>query len=113
MSSGGSDISSFAVWEAHIANPKISDREQSLLDMKDTLRVWPDRDSSNDARSSDGGSANEGGSSNGGVKQNNGGGAGMKPSMMRMEIPSSTQGRGRQSLGLSVVCASLPCLRMV
>ena len=47
-----SDISSFAEWEAQNPAQSFSEREQSLLDMKDPARVWGDRDSSNDARSS-------------------------------------------------------------
>ncbi|CZT49792.1 uncharacterized protein RSE6_10683 [Rhynchosporium secalis] len=55
-----SDISSFAAWETQ--NPPaqtLSAKQQSMLDMKDPARVWKDRDSSNDARSSEGGSAEE------------------------------------------------------
>jgi hypothetical protein len=53
----GSDISEFAVWEAEHPSQAIeeSERERSLADMgrPERMRVWADRDSSNDARSSD------------------------------------------------------------
>ncbi|KAK0119317.1 hypothetical protein ONS96_012372 [Cadophora gregata f. sp. sojae] len=89
-----SDISSFAEWEAKHPAQSFSEREQSLLDMQDPARVWGDRDSSNDARSSDGQSASEddglsgqkGGVVDGGLKGR------------RLEIPSSTQGTESQLL---------------
>ncbi|KAG4437847.1 hypothetical protein IFR05_006649 [Cadophora sp. M221] len=89
-----SDISSFAEWEAQNPAQSFSEREQSLLDMKDPARVWGDRDSSNDARSSDGESASEDeelGGRNGGVAL-----GGMKG--RGLEIPSSTQGTESQWL---------------
>jgi hypothetical protein len=52
-----SDISEFAAWEA--AHPSQargeSERERNLADMEhpERMRIWGDRDSSNDARSSD------------------------------------------------------------
>jgi hypothetical protein len=52
-----SDITEFAAWEA--LNPSQardeSERERSLADMErsERTRIWGDRDSSNDARSSD------------------------------------------------------------
>jgi hypothetical protein len=54
MSLGGSDISSFAEWEAlHPPQEREnSERERSRADMARPERVWKDRDSSNDARSS-------------------------------------------------------------
>lgn len=50
-----SDISSFARWEEETGEKIFDEREVSRLDMADTElpRVWADRDSSNDARSSD------------------------------------------------------------
>jgi hypothetical protein len=60
MSLSGSDISSFAKWEAlHQPLAKDSERERSLADMARPERVWRDRDSSNDARSSSSGSEDE------------------------------------------------------
>jgi hypothetical protein len=53
----GSDISEFAAWEAQHPSQvrEESERERSLADMgrPERMRVWADRDSSNDARSSD------------------------------------------------------------
>jgi hypothetical protein len=55
--SSGSDISEFAAWEAEHPSQvrEESERERSLADMgrPERMRVWADRDSSNDARSSD------------------------------------------------------------
>jgi hypothetical protein len=60
MSFSGSDISSFAEWEAlHQPLAKDSGRERSLADMARPERVWRDRDSSNDARSSSSDSEDE------------------------------------------------------
>ncbi|KAK2628283.1 hypothetical protein QTJ16_002929 [Diplocarpon rosae] len=92
MSTSPSDISSFAKWEARNPERTISVREQSLLDMADPQRVWGDRDSSNDARSSDkvsksGEEGSEGGRPVGGVGR-----------IMQMGIPSSTQVTGSQIL---------------
>ncbi|KAL2072700.1 hypothetical protein VTL71DRAFT_12043 [Oculimacula yallundae] len=72
-SSHDSDISSFAEWEAQErVGFTIEEREQKLLDMEDPARVWKDRDSSNDARSSEGESASEVGlGENGGVSITN------------------------------------------
>ncbi|KAH7417438.1 hypothetical protein BKA64DRAFT_300643 [Cadophora sp. MPI-SDFR-AT-0126] len=82
-----SDISSFAEWEAQNPAQSLSERQQSLLDMKDPTRVWGDRDSSNDGRSSDGESANE----DEGLSGHNGGVEGIGKMGRRLEIPSSTQ----------------------
>ncbi|KAH7364064.1 hypothetical protein BKA65DRAFT_129244 [Rhexocercosporidium sp. MPI-PUGE-AT-0058] len=97
-SDNDSDISSFAEWEAQNPAQSFSEREQSMLDMKNPARVWGDRDSSNDARSSDGESASEeevvsagnGGVTLGGLKER------------RLEIPSSTQGTESQLLSQSL-----------
>ncbi|CAG8950384.1 hypothetical protein HYFRA_00006877 [Hymenoscyphus fraxineus] len=50
-----SDISSFARWEAETGEKILDERELSRRDMADLAipRVWADRDSSNDLRSSD------------------------------------------------------------
>jgi hypothetical protein len=100
-----SDISSFAEWEAqHQHSNKgdiLSEREQKLIDMASEHRIWSDRDSSNDYRSSASDSDNmsadgdaiglpfkeeHGGRTvNGEVKQATGLGTNL-----RMEIPSST-----------------------
>ncbi len=97
-----SDISSFAAWEAqNPAHPSISEREQSLLDMKDPQRLWKDRDSSNDARSS--GSEDEDVNQVVGLKRN----GGVAPrGNGRTEIPSSTQATESQGLSQFVVCYS-------
>lgn len=52
MSISISDISEFAEWEASHPSQVIEERDQSLIDMARPDRVWVDRDSSNDARSS-------------------------------------------------------------
>lgn len=95
-----SDISSFAEWEAQNPAQSFSEREQSLLDMKDPARVWGDRDSSNDARSSDEESASE----HAGLRSLNGGVAGSGTKGQRLEIPSSTQGTESQLLSQCMVC---------
>jgi hypothetical protein len=60
LNSSESDISSFAEWEAlHQPLAKDGERERSLADMARPERVWRDRDSSNDARSSSSGSEDE------------------------------------------------------
>ena len=50
-----SDISSFAEWEAqhqHSDEGPLNERQQQLIDMASDQRIWADRDSSNDYRSS-------------------------------------------------------------
>jgi hypothetical protein len=53
----GSDISEFAAWEEEHPSQvrEESERERSLADMAcpERIQIWGDRDSSNDARSSD------------------------------------------------------------
>ncbi|PVH85724.1 hypothetical protein DL98DRAFT_583316 [Cadophora sp. DSE1049] len=87
-----SDISSFAEWEAQNPAQSFSEREQSLLDMKDPARVWGDRDSSNDARSSD----EESASNDEGLSGQNGGAVGIGKKGKKSEIPSPTQGTESQ-----------------
>ncbi|CAG8980277.1 hypothetical protein HYALB_00008897 [Hymenoscyphus albidus] len=55
ITSDVSDISSFARWEAETGEKILDEREVSRRDMADLAipRVWADRDSSNDLRSSD------------------------------------------------------------
>lgn len=96
-SDSDSDISSFAAWDAQ--NPTqlpISEREQRLLDMRDPQRVWNDRDSSNDARSSD----ESGGEEVVGLKYNGGAAQSKKG---KTEIPNSTQGTETQMFS-QLVC---------
>lgn len=59
MSQTGSDISSFAAWDAN-NSPVLAAREQSYLDMSHPDRVWADRESSNGSQSSDEESASGG-----------------------------------------------------
>lgn len=61
-----SDISSFAEWEAQhqhsYQGDALSERQQKLIDMASEHRIWADRDSSNDYRSSASDSESEEGS---------------------------------------------------
>jgi hypothetical protein len=96
-----SDISEFAEWEAqqHQQDPDeaaagLSERQQKLIDMAHEHRVWPDRDSSNDFRSSESGSHSQdrdgavkcGGSAKGAIGNGN-----WKRAGRSGEIPGSTQ----------------------
>jgi hypothetical protein len=91
MSLSGSDISSFAEWEAlHQPLAKDSERERSLADMARPERVWRDRDSSNDARSSSSGSEDEGLEEEVKLEVRKGMGGKEKGGKGRREIPSST-----------------------
>jgi hypothetical protein len=93
MSLSGSDISSFAEWEAlHPSQHEKSERERSLADMARPERVWRDRDSSNDARSSSSGSEDESLEEEVKLEARKGMGGKEKVGMGkgRREIPSST-----------------------
>ena len=59
-----SDISSFAEWEAQQLDTEgniPTERQQKLIDMRSEYRIWADRDSSNDYRSSASEDEEEGG----------------------------------------------------
>jgi hypothetical protein len=49
-SEAGSDITDFAAWEAEHPSQPLEERTEQLADR---MRIWGDRDSSNDARSSE------------------------------------------------------------
>ncbi len=49
-SEAGSDITDFAAWEAEHPSQPLQERTEQLADR---MRIWGDRDSSNDARSSE------------------------------------------------------------
>jgi hypothetical protein len=100
-----SDISEFAEWEAQQQHQQdsneaagLTERQQKLMDMAHEHRIWKDRDSSNDFRSSESGSDSQdrddvhvkwGG--RGSVPLGNGG-------RNRLQIPSFTQSTQLQKL---------------
>jgi hypothetical protein len=119
-----SDISSFAEWEAQQlqeleeGEEVLSERHQKMIDMASEYRIWADRDSSNDFRSSDSDSEGTGaaGNEDRGVELSvNGGGRGMRlKTLSKWEIPLSTMEATQelsQRLEEEQVSFLLDCLR--